>query len=292
MSRVESPAETLERFTKTDNWLEKSSLTAIAGDLLVVWAESNLEWFPDCYEERDGTLFHPQRGPVVGTDGGDPAQAEFNQELENWFLTHDSGIAVGISPKGGKFNYPDNQIQIYRIAYELVKNAEGKIIGERKALLVAFHQFDFDFKNPGEIRRFIFPEADREEAILEMIGWLKKISHKKVGPSATLTNEVINQAYSFASALKSGVDPREVFAQMTQTGFLGDNPIGCAPVNTTEGLIYTSTFSTSALSEGFQIEGERTLYCTCPNCGQKVNAIISAGRIHCPNCGATAPYAC
>lgn len=39
-------------------------------------------------------------------------------------------------------------------------------------------------------------------------------------------------------------------------------------------------------------EGKKTLECTCPNCQQKVKAVIENGKIHCPACGAAAPYKC
>jgi len=39
-------------------------------------------------------------------------------------------------------------------------------------------------------------------------------------------------------------------------------------------------------------EGKKTLECTCPNCNQKVKAVIEGGKIHCPACGASAPYEC
>lgn len=39
-------------------------------------------------------------------------------------------------------------------------------------------------------------------------------------------------------------------------------------------------------------EGERKLNCTCPNCHQKIEAVIENGKIYCPACGASAEYKC
>lgn len=39
-------------------------------------------------------------------------------------------------------------------------------------------------------------------------------------------------------------------------------------------------------------EGEKILPCKCPTCHQKVKAVIKGGKIHCPNCGASAEYKC
>jgi hypothetical protein len=46
------------------------------------------------------------------------------------------------------------------------------------------------------------------------------------------------------------------------------------------------------LENSHSSEGKRTLECTCPNCNQKVKAVIEGGEIHCPACGASAPYEC
>ncbi|MEK7550308.1 MAG: hypothetical protein AAB535_00780 [Patescibacteria group bacterium] len=235
MSRIETPVETLTRFTEISNWIDTSSLEALAGDLLVSHAESKLEWFTCFYQDRNGVLFEPERGPIIDADGGVSAQKNFNGELQDWFLTHDSGIAVGISPKGGRFQHPDNQIQIYRIAYELV---DGKLDKVQKVLLCAFHQFSCELKNPEQLRRFIFPENDREDAIFEIIDWLVKTSEKKVETTAHNLNEKRQQAVYYASLLKSGEDPRKVFYQMSQSKFLGQNPIGCASANVTQGFSY------------------------------------------------------
>ncbi|MCX6704057.1 MAG: hypothetical protein NTZ07_01280 [Candidatus Woesebacteria bacterium] len=54
----------------------------------------------------------------------------------------------------------------------------------------------------------------------------------------------------------------------------------------------TKTIS-QTFSEGSETSSEvKILNCTCPSCHQKVEAIIFANVIHCPKCGATAPYVC
>lgn len=47
-----------------------------------------------------------------------------------------------------------------------------------------------------------------------------------------------------------------------------------------------------SFSSGSEILGVKTLDCTCPSCDQKVKALIFDSQIHCPNCGAIAPYKC
>lgn len=277
--RKESPVETLYRFTKTSDWIERSSLDALAGDLLVGQAESKLQWFTCVYEENNNKLYSPvMEGPIVGTEGGVSAQEEFNNELQDWFLSNDEGLAVGISPKGGKFSHPDDQIQIYRIAYELILDDTNKVIGQKKSLLCAFHQFDFDFNNPEVIRRFIFPQEDTEEGIIEIIKWLKGVSKKKVEESLIDHSESVSSAYYYAEQLKNGVDPIYVFNQMDQSNFLGSNSIGCASV---------STFSNT--TEAFHQFGKDqygSLEFKCPSC--KRNNTRPFGQLipNCLHCGA------
>ena len=275
----EKPVQTLERFAKTSDWIQRSSLDALAGDLLVGQAESKLQWFACVYEDRSGVLYDSvMDGPIVGTEGGVSAQREFNNELQKWFLSNETGLAVGISPKGGKFRHPDNQIQIYRIAYEWTKNDEGKLLDQKKVLLCAFHQFDFDFSNPEEIRRFIFPQEDSEEGIIEIIKWLKSISKKKVEDSLKNSPENISAAYGYATQLKNGVDPIYVFTQMDQSNFLGDNEIGCAGIDIAGGFGYTETMTPfPSYESGKYVKN-------CGACGVPINAVIPTGY-QCTSCG-------
>ena len=270
------PRETLEQFAKNPNWIN-SSLEALAGDFMVAWSESNLEWYRGHYIENNKTLFDIQRGRVVGTDGGVEEQKEFNQELEEWFLNNDTGLAVGISPKGGKFNHPDNQLQLYRIAYEWLKDEDEKIIGQRKVLLCAAHQFAYTFENPETIRRFIFPQEDSEEAVIEIIKWLKNISTKKVSDANVNYSGVYKQAVNFAAQVKQGINPNYVFSQMDQSQFLGQNAIGCAGINTAGGFGYTETMTMNLNPEAGKFVKN------CGACGVSINAIIHAGY-QCSSC--------
>ncbi len=273
---VETPVNTLKRFANDPTWINDSSLDALAGDLLVGQAESKLQWFACVYEDRNGVLFNSiMDGPIVGTEGGVNAQKEFNGELQDWFLMNETGLAIGISPKGGRFRHPDNQIQIYRIAYEII---DGNLSQTKKVLLCAFHQFDFDFNNPEEIRRFIFPQEDTEEGVIEIISWLKSVSKKKVEDSLVNNSENRSDAYYYASQLKNGVDPRQVFNQMEQNKFLGDNPIGCAGVNISGGFGYVDT-----LTQTQSYEGVGKFVYNCGSCGVPINAVIPAGY-QCTSC--------
>lgn len=51
-------------------------------------------------------------------------------------------------------------------------------------------------------------------------------------------------------------------------------------------------FQEHQLENSHSSEGKRTLDCECPSCRRKVKAIIENETIHCPACGAAAPYKC
>lgn len=68
---------------------------------------------------------------------------------------------------------------------------------------------------------------------------------------------------------------------------------GCHGGGTTsnqEGYISTGTISSRHAE--ISTSGEKTLNCICPFCKNKVEAIISNGRITCPQCHSSTPYEC
>jgi hypothetical protein len=124
--------------------------------------------------------------------------------------------------------YPEEKLAIHRIAYDL----SGK-----KVLLSVSHQFKTSFRNPEDIRKFIFTEDDKEESIFEIINWLKKISQKKVAEGASVgLEERRKQAEYFAHQYKSGVSVDRIVFEMTVSRFLGENSISCGGGVTVSGI--------------------------------------------------------
>jgi hypothetical protein len=248
MSYAESPVETVKKFSETPEW-KTASVDVLTNDFFCISNKTNLEWDPYVYEERNGVLFDPVREkPVVGSAGDDKVEEGINKQLEEWFIAHDSGIAVWISPRGGHWQYIEEKIAIHRIAYKT---------NGQKVLLCSSHQFQTEFRNPEDLRRFIFTEDDKEESVFEIIDWLKSISEKKVETSVHVDlKERKKQAEYYAYQYRSGVSIDQILFEMTQTKFLGENPIGCGgsnkslnPENSTYSEIntlpfdYTETFS-------------------------------------------------
>ncbi len=256
--RIERPQETLQRFAQDPNWLSQP-VEIIASDLKSSANESRHEWDAFYYEGKNGHLFDPVRNRnIVGTDGGDETQKRINQELENWFLSHDSGIAVRISPSGGNWNYPDEQIEIYKITYSFPNL--------QKMLFCSFRQFHANLQNSEEIRQFLFTEIDTEEAVFEIVKWVEDKTQREV--ETTLKNEGLRseQSFYYATMLKSCEDPRTVFENMIQTGFLGEYSIGCGGSTSTSNTSITESPIYSTSNELFNNLGSWHEG-TCRNCG-------------------------
>jgi len=282
MSYSETPAETLQRSASDPDWLN-SPTDVVANDLKSSGNESRREWDAFCYEEKNGKLFDPVRKKnIVGVDGKDKAQKKINKELEDWFLSHESGIAVRISPSGGIWNYPDEQIEIYRIAYDFP--------GLQKKLFCSFHQFQANLENPEDIRQAIFPEEDSEDAIFEIIKWVEKVSQREIEINLNNVNLRSEQAYCYATMLKLGEDPMQVFQKMSQTGFLGQNPIGCGSSIqiSSDSLSYSGArYLDPKIGESGDGLGPREF--KCPACGY-INTRPFGGLVHrCQNPSCSKP---
>jgi hypothetical protein len=237
MSYTESPTVTFKKFAATSGW-QNASTEELTNDFLSISNETNLLWDSGWYEERDGKLIDPTTKETIESTVGsgtilDEPEKNVNRELEDWFGTHESGIAVWISPKKEGY-YPGEKISIYRIGY--------KITGE-KILLRAHNLFSANFKNPEEIRRFIFTEDDREEVIFAIIDWLENVSAKKIEIKTENSAERRKQAEYFAYQYKAGIPIDKIIFEMTQTRFLGENAISCGGSITTEPSSYTETFT-------------------------------------------------
>jgi len=273
MSYVESPVETFKKFTLTPGW-QNASHEELAHDFFSISNETNLGWDQYVYEERNGRLFDPVRKrTVAGTANGDVVEEDTVRQLEEWFLTHDAGVAVWISPRSKIRFYPEEKLALHRIAYKM----DGQ-----KVLLCTSHQFKAHFKNPEEIRRFVFTEDDKEESVFEIIDWLKKVSEKKVETEAKNPDKRKAEAEFYAHQYISGASIDQIIYHMTQTGFLGQNPVGCGGSTlSTSSLSYTETLIRSIGNE----DQYGSLEFSCPKCG--ATNIRPFGRLisNCKHCG-------
>lgn len=272
--RIEAPTETLQRFAKDPNWINQP-VEIIANDLKSSANESRHEWDAFYYEEKDGRLFDPVRKQnIENTSGNDEIQKMVNEELENWFLSHESGIAVHISPSGGRWNYPDEQIEIYRITYDFP--------GMQKKLFCSFHQFHSNFSNPEEMRRTVFTEDDSEESILQILKWVEKKSQKPIETNLIDVNLRLEKSYYYTSMLVEGYEPSLVFEQMKNDGFIGEHAIGCGASNVTVALSTDTYVSNSTPFPEYETSNYLLVWHegTCRNCG--VNTWVGPCNICAP----------
>ncbi len=258
MERLEeAPAETLRKYDQNRGW-KHSPIEVLTADFFGINNESNLFLNPAMYEEKSGRMFDPVRKRLVaGSANGNKIEEGIISQLEEWFLSSESGLAVWISPR---IPYQEEQLTVYRIAYEF----NPKTFENKKVLFLTSHQFKHEFKNPEEIRKFIFTERDNEESVFEILNWLKNISEKPVQTSLEGVEERKTQARYYAEVYKSGISIDDLSYQMTQTQFLGDNPFGCPP---------SSYFSTTTSSFGYSNFTETTWTyhtgdCVNPGCNR------------------------
>lgn len=278
MLPVETPKETLIRFDQNPRW-RNEPVEVIAKDLLCSSNESNLSWNPACYEEVDGELFDPIRKRyVAGSAGSDIVEENVISQFREWFKSHDSGLAVSISPRGNGIRpYPEEQLTIYRIGY--------KFGSMQKVLFLTSHQFNHEFKNPEEIRRFIFTENDSEKSVFEIISWLKKISNKPVSDDLGDYEERRQKADIYARKYVSGTPMEYLVYQMDQTRFIGANPIGCPSSGSNSNISISGVFSyENATIAGVDQYGD--LNFSCPSCGATNTRPHGQLISNCQHCGA------
>lgn len=274
---AEAPEKTVLKFLQSDTWKEASPETIAAG-LVCSHNESHLKLNPWQYELKNGKLFDPiQKDFVAGTGWLDEKEEEVITQLENWFLEKDSGIAVCISPRRNKQNnhpgYPEEQLTIYRIAYEF----NPKTFETKKVLFLTSHQFEHKFKNPEEIRRFIFTEQDNENAIFNILDYLERISSKKVEKELKEDPHVLKLAAKYAYMHLSGISEYTIIEHMDKDKFLGSNPIGCPPA-----------YSFSNMTEVFIYGGKDqygSLEFKCPSCHKQNTRPFGQLIPNCQHCG-------
>ncbi len=207
--------------------------------------------------------------------------------LENWAQKSTRGVAVWISPKFvGK--YDASKI----IVSEIVSKNGQKAIENTSILL---NLSDSECLEAARRMGLYLEDVEKlRESIIVLpcdgLAWVD-IVESAVGKNSELFDEIRNNlrgnknrslylARGYQQMIEMGVDPMIIYQQMQRDRFLGMSVISC-PATVSETMLRQSI-----------IFGEKTLECDCPYCGKHVNAKISMGQIHCPNCGRYASYLC
>lgn len=208
-------------------------------------------------------------------------------ELESWAEKSTRGAAVWISPKfEGK--YDTSKIIVSEIVskngQKAIENSSILLNLSDSECLEAARKMGLYLEDVEELREsiIVLPEDGSawvdvvEAAVGENVKLFDEIRNNLRGNK----NAALSLARGYQQMIEIGVDPMIIYQQMQRDRFLGTNEISC-PATASE-----ISFRQS------RIFGEKTLECDCPYCGKHVNAKISMGQIHCPNCGRSAPYLC
>lgn len=157
---------------------------------------------------------------------------------------------------------------------------------------------DHDFFNTADFHKYIV--SPTQIFMDRYIDQLKKDPHDTNAINLAL-NAVISRAEEAHRYYQNQIEIREV-AEVTDDEL---NDYGHRYIEPKEtGCGVSDGYEVDA--QGYPIPGpysvaefvrppsseKRTLKCTCPKCGKKVEADIGGGKITCPKCNASAPYRC
>ncbi|MFH1863893.1 MAG: hypothetical protein ABIJ85_03235 [bacterium] len=242
MSYAEAPEITVTRFIHTPAWESEIDERSLAAQLISVSKETNRE--PDyChFEVQNRILIDPvtQRSILPEIKRGTNLQEIEYQvavQIQDWAVKNESGIAIWVSPRNNI--YPCEKISIHKIAYTW----DGTKVIQNSYIL-----FDAVFRNPEELRKFIFTEKDTEKSIPEILTWIEQASKKTLNTNSSNYKETAKTAMYFAQRIRSGIPPETITREMREAGFLGQNPISCPGKSTTFSNLLESRSSISIFS--------------------------------------------
>jgi len=265
----------------------------------------------------DGKLIDPLTyQPVENSIEKDShlGQAEWMafQKIQEWNIGRSQGLAFWISPPR-----PERSKYTKIIVSEIVSEENERTLFNRSLLLEIDADESLNLAESLSLkagRSLIFdsPEALRSQPVFIDYGDFDWIDYLVMH-----TNE-----YGILKKIRSGEDLKakrqelqsadimyeEMFGRDSRTfgfddervrtavrgalnrGSFGAYDTSCPPAASSPDASYQPT-AFAAVYRNSQEVG-RILHCTCPSCHQEVDAIISAGRIHCPKCRSSAPYEC
>lgn len=242
MTNAEAPELTVTRFIQTPAWESEIDEKSLTAQLISVSKETNREPDPCHFEVERGILIDPlTQKPILSQIKRETSlhkvEYQVAVQLQNWAATNDSGIAIWISPRNNR--YPCEKISIHRIAYTF---------DEKKIIQNSYILFDANFKNPEELRRFIFTEEDTPASIPEILAWVEQASKKTINTGVSNWEETKKTAMYFAQRIRSGIPADIIAEEMKRTGFLGQNPISCPGGGSTFSDLLESRSSISIMS--------------------------------------------
>jgi hypothetical protein len=218
-------------------------------------------------------------------------EARAFEKIQNWANKNTEGLSLWISPP-----YPNEYPVSKAVVSEIVYSSKGQKLLLNRAIVL-----DIEEKTCLEIANqfgvFSTVEGLRETPIFfnhqdyTWIGVLDKYTSQTKDIKTSQDIVVKNETYfrvnkieeTIYVARQQGIYLSD-FEMAKKEDLIGKHQESCPSGKNTAFNVLSN--------EGSASQESKILRCTCPFCKAQVSAVISGGRIHCPNCGASATYSC
>ena len=258
--------------------------------------ESNRFPDPYLYLEKYGKLLTPTGEFVEKVVEKDSYLGKIElkaiETTQDWAKDASEGTVIWFSPPfPGK--YPVSKFIISEISYykniKILFNRNVVLDINANSLLNLANTLSDSFHthNPEVLRATpIFPKEN------ELERWLVSLSPQTNQVEMMRNNHDIQkkmETYASVNDILQSINVAgdniypTLYALAKEQGLIGKSIGSC-------GLSNMTSFE-AILQNSITIKKD-ILECTCPVCGEKVNAPIRNGRVHCPECKSSAPYAC
>lgn len=214
---------------------------------------------------------------------------------KNWTNSQEKGTIVWVCP-----SFPPKYPVAKAVVSEITPLVEGRRfllnrnvvldIGDSDVLELANQLSQSGkFKDKEEVRKepIVLPDYSSEywQGILE--NYTDQVKQIRTGEDILIKDKTLKQSERIINRVSTryGFVVYDIaYKEAKEEGIIGKHQGSCSGTSKSP----FSVFSENGLTQS----GEITLECTCPFCQTRVTAIISEGRIYCPNCGKSASYKC
>lgn len=289
--------------------------------------EETLSWshetkrVPDPYKFifQDGKLISPITGEPIenSIDRSTPLarkEAGALESIQDWVRENDSGVSVWISPPHPRRTTDPNVLDSKVIVSEILFEGQEKILFNRafifamdgKDCVEAANNLPYkvqeqDVFDPEFLRQHpLFLQSPLEANINKTLQehfpdprqWTMAIEGEDLiikEENRPLAEKWYREQFEKTSGVvyETGHEARHKNNSTATIEQLFGQYNGSCPPSMLPG---NKAGAFEVLFQNSQIEGSRTLCCTCPFCKKEVEAPIKNGKIHCPKCGESASW--